>query len=373
MPSNRSFVSVLPEGDGYGWGVCGKQLNSRLNKMLGSVPLPLDDKYPKEVADVCLQAIAGPDWSYSVNARGYVNIGYGFIEHRKIADRYRWMAKHNWDMIVAGSEYMKSEIRPIVGPSVQVEVVIQGADPDVFKIREDVRPDDNFFTIGSFGKFEFRKSQDVVAKAVAIFSKTHKNVRLIHAWENRWTALVDEFANYSDIGVTACRVTTGGDSLSDYTGQSWGNYVHNMLKRAGAPSGLEHLPVNGDLSRVYGLCDVALFPNRVEAGTNLCLHEALSSGVPCIAINDHGHGDLIEREDYPCSDLSLNGQALKFDDRFDIYSEPCLDEVISKLHYAYNRKAELLDRREDVSYFGHRFTWNRSADQMAGIVRLYGV
>lgn len=362
-----SVCSALPEGYGYGWGVCGSEINKRLASLLGTSQLPPDNGYPQLVANVCLQAINGPDWGFSTNYRGDYNVGYGFIEHWGIARKYKYNATHNWNFVISGSSYMNEMFNEMMGFAAAMRV-IQGVDTDKFRYDPDIVPDDDFFCIGSYGKLEFRKAQDVVAKAVAIFSKSHKNVRLIHAWENKWPTLVDEFAAYSDIGVTACKVLTGGESMSDYSGGKWGQYVSGFLRRAGC-SGIDHMPINGDLSSIYGRCDVALFPNRLEAGTNLCLHENLASGVPCIALDAHGHEDLTGHADYPCTDLTLKEYKRVADDRFGEYFEPCVDEIVSKLHYAYVKKQDLLKRRQVISEFGSRFTWDKSAKAMAEIIK----
>jgi len=364
-----SVCSALPEGSGYGWGVCGSEINKGLASLLGTCELPADSGYPQLVANVCLQAINGPDWGFSTNYRGDYNVGYGFVEHWGIARKYKYNARHNWHRVVSGSSYMADRYSEAVG-SLRgcADVVIQGVDTDKFKYDPDIFPDDDFLTIGSYGKFEFRKAQDVVAKAISIFSKSHKNLRLIHAWENKWPTLVDEFAAYSDIGVTKTKIFTGGESVQDYCGTKWFNYVSGFLRQAGC-SGLEHLPVSGDISNIYGRCDVAIFPNRSEAGTNLCLHENLAVGVPCIVLDAHGHEDLTGHFDYPCSDLTLKEYRRVADDRFGEYFEPCVDEIVSKLHYAYVKKQDLLKRRKSISEFGARFTWDKSAKCMAEIIK----
>ena len=50
---------------------------------------------------------------------------------------------------------------------------------------------------------------------------------------------------------------------------------------------------NGVMAPVYRECDVALFPNRAEGGTNLVAMECLACGVPTILSDNTGHRDLL--------------------------------------------------------------------------------
>jgi glycosyltransferase involved in cell wall biosynthesis len=50
---------------------------------------------------------------------------------------------------------------------------------------------------------------------------------------------------------------------------------------------------NGLMAPVYRECDVALFPNRAEGGTNLVAMECLACGVPAILSDNTGHRDLL--------------------------------------------------------------------------------
>jgi glycosyltransferase involved in cell wall biosynthesis len=50
---------------------------------------------------------------------------------------------------------------------------------------------------------------------------------------------------------------------------------------------------NGLMAPIYRECDVALFCNRAEGGTNLVAMECLACGLPTILSDNTGHRDLL--------------------------------------------------------------------------------
>ncbi|WP_333808451.1 glycosyltransferase [Phenylobacterium sp.] len=53
---------------------------------------------------------------------------------------------------------------------------------------------------------------------------------------------------------------------------------------------------NALLPPVIRECDVAIFPNRCEGGTNLVAMETLALGVPSLLSANTGHMDLLDRQ-----------------------------------------------------------------------------
>jgi len=249
---------------------------------------------------------------------------------------------------------------------IDINTVIQGVDTDIFHYRTP-KSLDTPFTIGSFGKLEFRKGQDIVIKAFGLFQEKHPEVKLLYAWNNPWPQLIQQMAaepglkcDMSGLGFQESPIGPAGPALGKVS--KWGSYY----------------PVIGDsmtMRDAMESCDVALFTNRCEAGTNLMLHEALAVGVPCIVTNATGHKDLTGRIDYPCKDLNLNcGKTFVYkqgDLEVGNWHECCLDEVLSNLEAAYQQREALRASRKEISDFGMQFTWNKSADKMSAILGGY--
>lgn len=360
MNSTRlSNVTVaLPSGEGFGWGVCGSNLAKHLAEM-GATIMNSPAVGVEPTIGTVLQAVASHEFGYTANIIGYHQIGYGFIENDIIAARYAPFAERLWENIISGSSWMENHLRATFRyRDMTFGTVIQGVDPEIFNYKQANISES--FTVGSFGKFERRKSQDVVIRAMSLFRQRHKEVRLLHSWHNPWPQIVrDEYPQFSIEAISS------GAAYSD------------MLVRAGLEGlchGYSHRSYDaGTMATLYSMCDVALFPNRCEAGTNLCLMEALACGLPCIAANATGHRDLTGHPDYPCEDLNLDGGTTYVEKRGDIelghWVAPCIDECLSMLEYAYRQRDELRRRRKEMAAFGGLFTWAKSAAKMASLLQ----
>lgn len=357
---------AMPSGAGFGWGVCGTELAKRLPNMGAKVYTPSGNYGVDKIDGTLLQAIGSHEFSYTVNAIGCKQVGYGFIENNILAGKFSILANRIWDQIIAGSEWMASNI-DFGNSSFEVDVCIQGVNTSVFNYNG-YNPklkglgDGDEFVVGSFGKFEYRKAQDIVIKAFKLFKLRHPEVKLVTSWGNPWSQTcltmnqaedslvkgITEEQNYSEL------LASEGIGKGAYKGYNGSNSPEFM-------------------AWLYRSCDVGLFPNRCEAGTNLCLMEALACGLPCIATNATGHADIVGREDYPCDELNLNGGkeyvanigGVEVGD----WHTPCMDEILSNLEYAYINRDELKKRRKAVSEFGSQFTWDKSAMQMANILQ----
>ena len=353
----RTLHIDLPVGSGYGWGTCGTNLTAKLKERFRDHLANPDSRE----ADVCLSAISGPQWGCAGNKRGRTMVGYGFIEQSAVALSYSWERDRNWDKIVHGSYWMKES----VGWS-KDEVIWQGADPELFFHDPGVSPDPDWFTVGIWGKLEWRKGQDVAIKALSLFAQTHKNVRVIHAIHNPWPELIEHMVTVSrnEINVLCFEMPW----FDPYKREDWDLYVTSMFKSAGDRGNIMHRAVSGNLAPHYQQCDVSLFTARAEAGQSLNLNESLACGVPAIVVHEHGYGDLTSEYEYPCKDLLLNNSTEKYRKGFGEYFEPCIDEIVSKLHYAYVKKEELRSRREQVAAFGRCYTWDLAADKFATIL-----
>jgi len=355
----RTLHVDFPVGNGYGWGTCGTNLNAKLKERFKDHLANPESR----VADLCIGAINGPQWGYAGSKRGRHMIGYGFIEQSEVAIEHTWDRERNWDQVVHGSSWMKDTIG---WP--KDHMIIQGADPNVYYRDPSIEPDPDAFTVGLWGKLEWRKGQDIAIRALSLFAQSHKNVnvRVIHAIHNPWPDLIRQMYSISHIDNSL--VCFRMPDFDRYEENEWDLYVTNLFKGAGDYGNIAHRAVRGNLAPHYQKCDVSLFTARLEAGQSLNLTESLACGVPAIVFHEHGYGDLTCEYEYPCKDLLLNESRDRYLKGFGEYYQPCIDEVISKLHYAYVKKEELRSRRKQIAEFGRCYTWDLAADNFARII-----
>jgi glycosyltransferase involved in cell wall biosynthesis len=169
------------------------------------------------------------------------------------------MRARNYDLIVTGSSWNEAVLR--ASGIVNVCTVPQGVDRSLFHPAPKRGLYRDHFLIFSGGKAEPRKGQDIVVKAFRIFARRHSEAMLVTAWHSPWPQLA-----------------TGMDlDISEF-----GNRVIDV---GTVPNCL--------MAPVYRECDVALFPNRAEGGTNLVAMECLACGIPTVLSDNTGHRDLL--------------------------------------------------------------------------------
>jgi glycosyltransferase involved in cell wall biosynthesis len=164
-----------------------------------------------------------------------------------------------FDVIVTGSSW-NQEILNEAGYA-DTRLILQGVDRSLFHPAPKRNLFPGRFLIFSGGKAEPRKGQDIVVAAFRIFARHHPEAMLVTAWHSFWP----EFSRGMDL------------DLSEFPGR--------VIDVGSLP--------NGVMAPIYRECDVALFPNRAEGGTNLVAMECLACGVPTILSDNTGHRDLL--------------------------------------------------------------------------------
>jgi glycosyltransferase involved in cell wall biosynthesis len=200
-----------------------------------------------------------------------------------------------YDVIVAGSSW-NAEVLSAAGFS-NVRMIMQGIDRSLFypAPRRNIFPDR--FLIFSGGKPEPRKGQDIVVAAFRIFARRHPEAMLVTAWHTYWP----ELARSMDLDLAA--------------------FADRVIPIGALPNGL--------MAPIYRQCDVALFPNRAEGGTNLVAMECLACGVPTILSDNTGHRDLLR--------MGLGyGLAQKPNEIWSEWGESDVDEVVEALEWAFH-------------------------------------
>jgi glycosyltransferase involved in cell wall biosynthesis len=127
------------------------------------------------------------------------------------------------------------------------------------------------------------------------------------------------------------------------------------------------LPItpNNKLRELYLNSDIGLFPNRCEGGTNLVLMEYMACGKPVIASYNSGHKDILTDEN--SFKLEKMHELKLYDKDKNLtadWQEPDIDEIISKLEYAYFHRDEIKKIGKNAGEFMKRYTWKNSADSL---------
>lgn len=261
--------------------------------------------------------------------RGAPDHGVVFFEHRNIAPEGIAFARERFASIVAGSSWNAEVLRDLGFPD--VAFCPQGIDLTRFHPAPRSGVLGDRFVVFSGGKLEFRKGQDIAIAAFRRFRERHPDALLMTAWHNHWDASVASIAR-SPHGFGA-PVRAGGNG-------PW--KMSEWLADQGIPADAVIDLGETDhraMPQLLRECDVGLFPNRCEGGTNLVAMECMACGVPAILSDNTGHRDLLA---VPGAALRLarqttvGGGAAMFAD----WGESDPDEIVDHLEWVYANRAE---------------------------------
>lgn len=287
---------------------------------------------------------------------GDKNVGVIFFEDTGLSEGALQRAGE-YDLIVTGSSWNE---RILAGQGIKnVTTVFQGIDPALFHYRDHAPKYRDRFVVFSGGKFEYRKSQDLVIAAFREFHSRHADALLTFAWSNQWTQVIPQITASPHLE-TAPEV--GPDGTIEFSpwlidcGLPESSFIDlGMIPNAQTP---EHLAA----------ADVALFPNRCEPGTNLVAMEAMATGVPCILSANTGHLDLIEDE----NSLVLREQAsvapvTPFTGA-DGWGESSVDEIVANLETAYQQRERARQIGQTGAKTMERFCWSTQITQLVSVI-----
>ena len=359
---NTLAVCMPPAGE-CGWGVCGPRIVKELRELCIVDEIRMNSG-PVELNSPVLQALQGANcWPLNTLLHSTIrNVGYGFIED-SIAVRPAAAARIQFDALCCGSSWMAEMMGAL--SHVPMHPVPQGVDCDVFKPGVPSQKHAGKFVIFSGCKWEFRKGQDLVLRAVAHMMQKFDDVELIAAWYNPWpfTAASMQSSKHLHYKQLSERVGGTGDSIQAVMIEAG---LDDYWDRIYGPISSPH--AHSEMPLLIQQADVGLFCSRCEGGTNLALMETMACGVPCVATYATGHKDVLF-EDSPLS-LVDNKEFVYVDHTGmprGIWYEPSLDEVIAKLEWAYFHRAELpgfgAADRESMK----QFTWASTAQKLLDV------
>ena len=126
------------------------------------------------------------------------------------------------------------------------------------------------------------------------------------------------------------------------------------------PEQVIHLDVvpNRLMPEVFREVDLAVFPNRCEAGTNLVAMEALAFGLPCLISKNTGHLDIIKSDN--C--IPLTEQRNLNEEGFIGWGESSVDQIVELMEAAYQGKLKTDSAKTRKSM--EEYSWELSIESL---------
>ena len=329
---------AMPLGQYHGWGVAGKYLAAEISKL-------------PELPGVTLHCISGVEMKPLLpEFWDSCNIGYCFFEREIEVLQHTRRAAREWDFVVAGSSWCEQNLR--IGGIRQTATILQGVDPAIFYPAPEPHNEERF-VVFSGGKFEYRKSQDLVIAAMKLFMERHADVYLACSWYNQWPAAIDTMALSSHIVFDR----RGDDSLT---------FIRHVLADNGIPleRAIIYPLVSNSLMRdIYLSTDIGLFPNRCEGGNNMVMCEYMACGRTVVASDMTGHGDVIhERNAFPLTSYKPKVVSL-LDEPSGVWFEPSVAEIVSFLEQAYHDRQAVRRKERQAALDMSKLSWAAAARQ----------
>ena len=320
----------------FGWGVFGINLaleltrypaiRSRASEAIDVRSIGVDALRLRALSPFLARSSQGPPardatWLHALGndvlpeRRPNVRIGMIFFEAPLSAAAVA--RAREYDIIAAGSTW-NSEVLQAAGIA-RTKVVLQGVDRSLFFPAPKRNLFPGRFLIFSGGKAEPRKGQDIVVAAFKVFAAKHPEAMLVTAWHSPWPELARGMN--LDLAPFAQRVIDVGP-----------------------------LP-NGVMAPIYRECDVALFTNRAEGGTNLVAMECLACGIPTLLSDNTGHRDLLRM-----------GHGVALSQRpgtiWAEWGETDVDEVVAALERIFQKGSAPVTAAQALP------SWSESADML---------
>jgi len=285
------------------------------------------------------------------------NVGVVFFEDTAF-DAESLARAASLDLVICGSRWNEQVLRS--RGLTNVATVLQGVDPTVFHPAPRSGHLADRFVVFSGGKLEYRKGQDLVARAFRIFQQRHPEALLLTAWHNNWPQLIADM----DLAGHMQGAPEVENGRLDVAG--W-------LARNGIPSAsvldVGHTP-NALMGQVVREADVALFANRGEGGTNLVAMECMAAGVPTIVSDNTGHRDLVATRG--CLPLTRQ-HAVRTPTRFyrgvEGWGESDIEEMVAALEQVYTDRASVQSIAMRGAAAMAAMSWQHQVEAFVSVLR----
>lgn len=287
---------------------------------------------------------------------GNPNVACAALEHLVCTPHGREVAS-NYQMFIAISRWNEEFLRSLnVGP---VHLCHQGIDTTLFAPGPRTGLWCDRFVIFSGGKFEFRKGQDIVLAAFKRFFVKHPDALLVVCWQNLLMPNAVAFA------------LAGHCENVPKAAANYGLEITPWLRQQGLPEGsFIDLPFTHNLlmPSVLHECDMAIFPNRCEGGTNLVAMEAMACGVPTFVANNTGQKDLIDLLGCKAFHAQKPVKAAPDMQSLEGWGETDVEEVVAALDYVYDHREESARTASIVADKIKAWDWGLQNEKLLKIV-----
>jgi glycosyltransferase involved in cell wall biosynthesis len=352
--SPNTLYLGLSKGENFGWGVCSRYLIQELSKKIPIHVLSENngDHNNPNLDGKLFQALTGVDFTAMFEqARGQQNYAYTFFENELTSASVENAKRY--DLVLGGSTWCRD--RMLECGIENCDILIQGIDPELFFPLKR-KKDRERFVIFSGGKFELRKGQDLVLRAVKILQEKYPDIWLLNSWFNMWPASTRLMSYSPHI------------HFEYKENESW----QEIMMRTYVQNGLDperiitcDLVPHESQRELFSQTDIGVFPNRCEGGTNLVMMEYMACAKPVVASNTSGHRDVLTPENSlqlnALSDFNVVDQDGKTIGR---WQEPMLDELVAGLEYAYEHRSEIDKRGLTAGQDLKQLTWSHTAQRL---------
>jgi glycosyltransferase involved in cell wall biosynthesis len=287
---------------------------------------------------------------------GKPNVACAAIEHLFCTPQGRKIAG-NYTVFIAISRWNEVFLRSLnVGP---VHLCHQGIDTTLFAPGPRTGLWGDRFVIFSGGKFEFRKGQDIVLAAFKRFYARHPDALLVTCWQNL-------------LKPDAEAISLAGHCLNvPQQAPNYGLQLTPWLSSQGLPqNSFIDLPFTHNLlmPSVLRECDVAVFPNRCEGGTNLVAMEAMACGVPTYVSNNTGQKDLIDMLGCGAFNNQKPVKPTAGMETLQDWGETDVDEVVEALEYVYSHRIDAVHKAAGIAEKIKSWEWGFQNEKLLKIV-----
>jgi glycosyltransferase involved in cell wall biosynthesis len=287
--------------------------------------------------------------------RGYPNVACCAIEHLVYGEHGRKVAK-NYDMFIAISRWNEEFLKSLnLGP---VHLRYQGIDSALFHPGPCSGLYRNRFVVFSGGKFEFRKGQDIVIAAFKRFRERHPEALLITCWQNLLTPHAAPFALAGHCQTVPEKAEIGLQLTP------W------LLQQGLPPESFIDLPFIHNLlmPSILRECDVAVFPNRCEGGTNLVAMEAMACGVPAYVANNTGQKDLVDLIGCGAFQKQKPVKASPGMSSVEGWGETDVEEVLEALEYVYTHRDDAVRKAAQIAEKMPQWEWGALNEKLLATI-----
>lgn len=286
---------------------------------------------------------------------GKPNVACTAIEHLFINEQGRRTAK-NYEMYIAISKWNADYLKSLdIGP---VHLCYQGIDPSLFHPAAGSGLYRDRFVIFSGGKFEYRKGQDIVVAAFKRFREKHPEALLVCAWQGL-------------IEPDAAAFALAGHCEDVPAAHQMGLRLTPWLLKQGLPQeSFIDLPFTHNMlmPSVLHDCDMAVFPNRCEGGTNLVAMEAMACGVPTYVAYNTGQKDLVDLIGCKGFKNQSRVKATPAMWTVDDWGETDVDEVVDAMERVFTDRATAIRDAATVAERMKSWTWSELNEKLLQIV-----